>query len=291
MLFGALGVVLGAPISLLLVKRWLAPDAWQAFAALSGSWVGGTANMNAIGTSIHATSANFALAILGDTTMLLLWFPVMLGSKKFAAPFARFAKVDPQRLSELDHAAEVLPQAAKAPTYRDYLTLLAVSFGAAWLADAIAQRLPVYEPYLTADIWFMLLVSTIGLGLSFTPLRRVPGSRELGMALVFLFMARTGAMADLTGIAGQAVPFLAAAALWITIHGLFCLLGAWILHVDIHTAAIASAANIGGVATATVVAAHHKESLVPAGVLLALLGYALGNYAGYLTALLCQWVS
>jgi len=216
---------------------------------------------------------------------------VMLGSKKYADRFARFARVDPERLSELDHAAGELSQAARAPTYRDYLSLLTAAFAVAWLAETLAARLPVYEPYLTADVWFMLLVSTIGLAMSFTPLRRIPGSRELGMALVFLFMARTGATADLTGMAGDALPFLLACAVWISIHGLFCLLGAKLFRTDIHTAAIASAANIGGVGTATIVAAHHKESLVPAGILLALLGYALGNYAGYATSLLCRWVA
>jgi uncharacterized membrane protein len=135
-----------------------------------------------------------------------------------------------------------------------------------------------------------LLITTIGIVLSFTPLRRVPASRELGMALIFLFMARTGATADLAGAASQALPFLAGALICITVHGAFTLAAARLLHVDIHTAAVASAANIGGVATASCVAAHHKDGLMPAAVLLALLGYALGNYAGFATAFLCQFI-
>ena len=108
------------------------------------------------------------------------------------------------------------------------------------------------------------------------------------MALVFIFMAQTGATANLAQAAEQAVPFLIGAAICISIHGFFCLVAAKLLHVDIHTAAIASAANVGGIATASCVAAHHKESLMPAAVLLALLGYAIGTYAGLLTAAICE---
>ena len=104
-------------------------------------------------------------------------------------------------------------------------------------------------------------------------------------------MATMGAKADLSGVANQALPFLAGAAICITVHGLFCFTAAWLLRVDIHTAAIASAANIGGTATATVVAAHHRESLVPAGIMMALIGYAVGNYGGWLAGVLCAWIS
>ena len=99
-----------------------------------------------------------------------------------------------------------------------------------------------------------------------------------------------GAEANLSEVVDQAIPFLLGAAVWIFIHGAFCVLGAKLLKADVHSAAIASAANIGGAASATVVATHHDKSLVPAAILLALLGYAIGNYAAYLTAVLCRMV-
>jgi uncharacterized membrane protein len=128
----------------------------------------------------------------------------------------------------------------------------------------------------------------VGILLSFTRLRQISASRHLGLALVFIFMAQTGASANLAEAAQQAIPFVAGAAICIVIHGIFCLAAAKFLRVDIHTAAIASAANIGGIATASCVAAHHKESMMPAAVLLALVGYAIGNYAGLLAAAICE---
>jgi uncharacterized membrane protein len=89
----------------------------------------------------------------------------------------------------------------------------------------------------------------------------------------------------------QTVAFVAGAYLWIALHGVFVFGAAWVLRVDIHTAAIASAANIGGAASAPIVAAHHDEALVPVSILMAMVGYAVGNYAAFAAASLCYWVS
>jgi uncharacterized membrane protein len=100
-----------------------------------------------------------------------------------------------------------------------------------------------------------------------------------------------GARAEIGGLAHQAVWFVMGAFVWIFIHGSFCVLGAKIFRVDVHTAAIASAANIGGAASAPVVAAYHNESLVPVSILMALIGYAIGNYCAFAAAWFCYFVS
>ena len=85
--------------------------------------------------------------------------------------------------------------------------------------------------------------------------------------------------------------FVLAAYLWVALHGAACVLGARLFRVDIHSTAIASVANIGGAAGASLVAAHHNPRLVPVGILMALMGYALGTYGGFLAAWLCQRIS
>ena len=107
-------------------------------------------------------------------------------------------------------------------------------------------------------------------------------------ALVIAVLLLLRALSD--GLADQAVPFVAGAYIWIFIHGLFMLLAARLLRIDIHTAAIASAANIGGAASAPIVASFHDERLVPVSILMALIGYAIGNYAAFLAAWLCSIV-
>ena len=141
---------------------------------------------------------------------------------------------------------------------------------------------------LTASSGKILQVTTLGLLLSLTPARRIPGSHALAMALVYLFVARMGAVADLSKISGEVFWFLLGAYLWITVHGIFLVAAAKLFRVDVHTAAIASAANIGGAASAPIVAAYHRPSLVPVSILMALLGYAIGTPAALLAAKLCR---
>jgi uncharacterized membrane protein len=293
MLLGTAGVVIGAPIAYFVVHRWLDPEAWRAFGALAGSWIGGTGNMAAVAGALETPSDQFGLAVLADTVIYTVWLPVLLLSKGFAERFNRFARVADDRLERMDAAAalaEGAKESEKKPaTTVDYLYLLAMAFGVTFLADTVAPRLPELGDVVSTSTWNILLVTTAGLLLSLTPARRIPGSHDLAMAIVYMFVARMGATASLEGMA-QAPAFLLGALIWITVHGAFCVFGAWLFRVDLHSAAIASAANIGGAASAPVVAAYHRESLVPASILMALLGYALGNYLALLAAQLCFWV-
>ena len=130
------------------------------------------------------------------------------------------------------------------------------------------------------------------LAASATPVRRLPGAHPIAMAIIYVYVARIGATMDLGNADFEAMgAFILMAYAWIAIHGLFVLAGAWMFRVDVHTVAIASAANIGGAASAPIVAAHHRESLVPAAILMAMIGYALGNYLAILTGRLGQLIA
>lgn len=299
MLFGTVGVVVGAPLGFLVVRSFLAEDSWKAFGTLAGSWIGGTGNMAAVSDMIGASETHFGLAVLADTIIYVIWLPILLGSKRFSKQFARFTGISDEQSAKLKTAAESLKSEDRVATSSDYLYLLAIACGVAFFADLVAPRLadvvarylPALRPVVSESTWRILLVTSCGISLSFTPLRSIAGSHQLAMALVYLFVARMGAGAQLSDVASQAVPFLIGAFLWIMVHGCFCLLGAKLFRVDVHTAAIASAANIGGAASAPIVAAFHNERLVPMSIVMAIVGYALGNYAAYLAAMLCRLVA
>ena len=291
MLAGTAGVVIGAPIAFSLVKSGLGEEAWKGYGALAGSWIGGTGNMAAVGEGLETPGAEFGLAVIADHAVYLVWLPILLSSKKLAKYFNRFTGVSEASQERLKAAAAAL-KTEKAPIeMRHILYLVGLAAGATWIATELSTRLPALPPVLGPSTYRILLVTTMGLALSFSPSRRIPGSHVLALALVYLFVARMGARASVDGLAGQALPFVGGAYLWITIHGAFLLLAAKLLKVDVHTAAIASAANIGGAASAPVVAAYHDERLVPVSILMALLGYAVGNYAAFLAAWLCKWVA
>lgn len=290
MLVGTLGVMVGAVLGLLAVRGWMGPEAWKSFGALSGSWIGGNANLVAVGQMVDASGGATSLALMADSVFYMIWIPILLGSKRFADRFANFTGVA-DRVEQVEEVIEERKEAAEPPTTGDYIFLVCVALSATWLVSYVAQRLPVFPPHLTPATWKMLLITTLGLVLSYTPLHQIRGSHEMGMALLMLFVSVTGASASLGEVVNQAVPMLVGAAIMITVHGAFCVVGARIFRTDLHTAAIASAANIGGVAASTIVASYHRRSLVPAAVLMAILGIAIGNYCGYATALMCSLVS
>jgi uncharacterized membrane protein len=291
MLFGTAGVVLGAPIAYFLVRNKLPEDTWKAFGSLAGSWIGGTGNMAAVAEGLKTSGQGFGLAVLGDNLVYIVWLPILLGSKNFAKAFNRFTRVDKKRIQMLEMARIETQDSQKLVGTKHFLYLLLLGFVCTWVAEILSGVLPELKPILTASTWKILLITTMGLMLSLTPARHIPASHELAMALVYIFIANMGARADISGLTASAGWFLLGCYIWIAVHGAFCVLGAYLLRVDIHSTAIASAANIGGAASAPIVASSHNEKLVPASILMALIGYAIGNYGGFLAAWLCYLLS
>jgi uncharacterized membrane protein len=291
MLFGTAGVVLGAPIAFLLVRNKLPEDIWKAFGSLAGSWIGGTGNMAAVTEGLETSPEGFGLAVLGDNLVYMIWLPILLGSKHLSEAFNRLMQVDDKRIQMLENVPAETKGQQQSVKMRHFLYLLVLGFICTWAAEVVSDKLPELRPVLTASSWKILLITTMGILLSLTPARHIPASHELAMALLYIFIANMGAKADVSGLTASAAWFILACFIWIAIHGAFCVLGAYLLRVDVHSTAIASAANIGAAASAPVVASHHNEKLVPVSILMALLGYAIGNYGAFLTAWLCHILS
>ncbi len=295
MLMGTAGVMVGAVVAYLFVHSKLSPDAWAGYGALAGSWIGGTANMAATAEMLGTSAEQFGLAVIADNVIYIVWLPLLLMSRDFAERFNRWARVPAERLEAMDAAAELHIEDDHAPTMPQYLFLVAIVIGITWAGTAlapviagwIAQGAPVLEDVFGVSTVRILLVTTIALLLSTTPVSKLPNSTAMGTAMIYIFVAGMGARASVEGL-DQAGWFVAGAFIWIAIHGLFCLAGAWLFRVDVHSVAIASAANIGAAASAPIVAAHHRPNLVPASILMALLGYALGNYLAPLTGHLAR---
>lgn len=295
MLMGTAGVMAGAVIAYVLVHRWLAPDAWKGFGALAGSWIGGTGNMAATSEMLGTSAEQFGLAVLADNVIYIVWLPLLLASKNFADRFNAWAKVPEDRIRMMDAASAAIIEQERSPVMRDFIYLAAIAICVTWLASALAtvifgvmmRTYPSLEILLSESTWRILLITSIALALSATPVSRLPSATAIGTAMVYVFVAGMGARANIEGFV-QAPAFLLGAFIWISIHGAFCLAGAKLFKVDVHSVAIASAANIGAAASAPIVAAFHRPSLVPVSILMALLGYAMGNYLAPLTGHLAR---
>ncbi|MDZ4731834.1 MAG: DUF819 family protein [Xanthomonadales bacterium] len=304
MLLGSIGVVVGGVLASALGQAIttpesfplhfpLPPDSWKAFGTLAGSWIGGTGNMTAAHAALDGNASHLTMAAAADQMIYLIWLPILLGSKSFAKRFNAWAKVAPGRLALMDQAAAALDDTEQAPSMTQLLALALLAISITWISMWLSIALPEIAAggatIISAGTWLILLVTTLALLASATPARTLPAAQPIAMAIIYVYVARIGATMDFSQVDLQTVgAFIAMAYVWIFIHGAFILFGAWLFRVDIHTVAIASAANIGGAASAPIVAAHHRASLVPASILMAMIGYALGNYLAILTGRLAQ---
>jgi len=304
MLIGTAGVVIGGVSAYALgqsinTPEWfplhfpLPQDSWKAFGTLAGSWIGGTGNMTAAHAALEGTSEHMTMAAAADQMVYLLWLPLLLGSRAFAKKFNRWMRVPANRLELMDRAAARFDDSEQAPTMVQLLYLALIALGFTWISLELSRVLPPIAvggaTVISASTWLILMVTTLSLIASATPACKLPAAHPIAMAIIYVYVARIGATMDLGNAHLETMgAFVLMCYVWIFIHGIFILAGAWLFRVDVHTLAIASAANIGGAASAPVVAAHHRESLVPASILMAMIGYALGNYLSILTGRLGQ---
>ena len=287
MVLGAIGIVVGAVISFYLFRSGLPPDTWRGYGALAGSWIGGTGNLAAVAESLDTPGEMVGIVVLVDNFVYVFYFPIILTSKRWASSFNRFTRVSKRQIEHFNQAtAEIVEKSAEIH-FKDVLTLVGFAFAAILVANELAGFFPALPPVLTERTWAILLVTTIGIGLSGTALRKVPGTMPLAMALTYIYMTMMGAQADLRNIGG-AQWFLVAGFVCILVHFVFIIVGARLFRIDVSMAAVSSVSAVGGAASAPVAAAYHREELVPISIMLALIGYALGNYLGIATAYLAH---
>ncbi len=287
MILGAIGIVVGAVISFWMFRSGVPADTWRGYGALAGSWIGGTGNLAAVAEALETPGEMVGMVVLVDNFVYVVYFPIILTCSRWAKTFNRFSRVSQ---AELDHFAQATAEVEKKTHevhFKDILTLVGWSFAAMLVANTLAGFLPEVGAVLREGTWAILLVTTIGIGLSATPLRKIPGTMPLAMTLTYIYMTMMGAQADLRNIGG-AQWFLVAGFVCIAIHFVFIIIGARLFRVDVSMAAVSSVSAVGGAASAPVAAAYHREELVPISIMLALLGYALGNYLGVATAYFCN---
>jgi uncharacterized membrane protein len=295
-LAGTASVVLGGPIAYLALG-WLVPaelgdEAWKGLAALSGSWIGGGANFIAVGESVGASQNTIAMMVVVDVAVANVWMAVLLYFSGRADAMDARLGADRSAIDAVQHTvAQFQAEVARPTNLKDLLAILFIAFGTTAAAASLASRLPDIGTVINGFTWVVLLVTTVALALSFTRLRRLEGAGASSVGTVFLYLliASIGAQAQFSEVV-KAPGLVAVGALWIGIHAFVILMVRRLLRAPIFFAAVGSQANVGGAASAPIVAAAFHPALAPVGVLLAVGGYVLGTYGGLLCAVLLQLV-
>ena len=290
---GTLGIVIGGPIALFLFEPWLPPDIWTGMAALSGSWIGGGVNFIAIGKSVGATEDMLGMMVFVDVMVGYTWTGILMFLAGRSEAFDKRLNADTSTIDALkERVMNFQKRTERVSSTSDFMVLLAVAFGGAWLADIGGKALPPIGDFVGAFSWKVILITTAGILLSFTAFRNYEGAGASKLGTVFLYMliGTIGAGADVTKIFEYPM-LLAMAVVWMSFHALILFAVLWFLKAPLCFLAVGSQANVGGVASAPVVASVFHPALASVGVLLGVLGYVVGRYAGLLAAFLLRWIA
>ncbi|MFV0596589.1 DUF819 domain-containing protein [Shewanella sp.] len=310
-LTGTIGIVIGGPIALLVVSFIEpsligvdGPDAvWRGMTTLAGSWIGGGANQAAM-KEIYEVGGNiFSVMVTVDVIVANIWMAVLLFMASKAKEIDAKTGADTSAIETLKNKVEQYhAENARIPSLRDLMLIVAVGFGITGVAHIAADFLGPYfeanypwtEDYsLTSKFfWLVVIVTSIGLAMSFSPMRHLEaaGASKVASAFLYILVATIGLHMDVSKVLDTPLYFLVGI-IWMIVHAGFMLLIAKLIKAPLFYMAVGSQANVGGAASAPVVAAAFHPALAPVGVLLAVFGYALGTYMAWLCGQLLQVVA
>ncbi|MEO2048179.1 MAG: DUF819 family protein [Pirellulales bacterium] len=301
---GTLSIALGGPLAYWALASYIPPSmdeqAWRGLAALSGSWIGGGANFVAIGESVGASDSMLGTMVVIDVLLANLWMAVLLFFAGHAKRLDSILAADRSSLEQLQMKMQSFQQkVSRASTLADLLILFFLAIGgtaiASWCGGHLSlwleANLPGLGDILGPFAWTVILVTAIGITASFTPLRNLEGAgaSRIGAMFLYLLVASIGAKAQFSQVLDTPV-LLAVAAVWIAMHAVMMLLLQWVLKAPTFFMAVGSQANIGGAASAPIVASAFHPALAPVGALLGVAGYVVGTYAGLACAALLEMV-
>ena len=284
MLFGTLGIIIGGSLSLLIFGGLLPDDAWMGLGALSGSWIGGSANMVAVGKSIGTSDDLFGNMIVIDTLVGYGWMGVVIFISGHQDTIDRWNNADTGIIKQLNIQMDTFKN-KRTTSFNDLLTIVSVGLVGGYASLKIGVWLPDIGSILTSFGWTIIVVSAIGILLSFTKLSDLEnaGASHVGNIFLYILLGTIGARADIMQVTDLPI-YIIVGIVWILFHAIILFIGGRFLRAPMFLIATSSQANIGGVVSAPIVATVYKKSLAPVGLLMGVMGNVIGIYAGLLTA-------
>ena len=314
-MFGAatLGIIIGGPIALLVASKLMPgviganPDElWRGLSTIAGSWIGGGANQAAMKEIYEVKDNLFGTMIVVDVVVANIWMGFLLYGANISDKIDRKLKADNSAITDLKNkVADYRASISEMPTTTKLFVLMAVAFGGVGLAhlgsDIISPALGAHKETLakwnltsltSGFFWLVVIATTIGLFLSFTRAKKLEGvgASRWGSIFIYVLVATIGMKMNLGEVFSN-LGLFAIGIIWMLIHVGILLLVAKLIRAPFFFVAVGSQANIGGAASAPIVASAFSPSLAPVGVLMAVLGYALGTYGALICAQLMALVA
>tara|TARA_Y100001936_G_scaffold151106_1_gene147340 strand:- start:2034 stop:3278 length:1245 start_codon:yes stop_codon:yes gene_type:complete len=308
---GTLGIIIGGPLAIIIVSA-LSPDiiggsgadsVWRGLSTVAGSWIGGGANQAAMKEVFQVNDSIFSAMVAVDVIGANVWMAFLLYGTGINNKIDSWFQADATSINELKDKIEAYQaQILRIPNTSDTVKVLSVGFGitafAHFGADIIAPTILQNAPWLSrfsltsSFFWLIVLSTIISVALSFTKARELEGvgASRIGSVFIYILVATIGMKMNVMAVFDNPGLFIIGL-IWMAIHAFILIAVAKIIKAPFFFLAVGSQANVGGAASAPVVASAFHPSLAPVGVLLAVLGYAIGTYGAWLCGILMQTVS
>ena len=310
---GTIGIIIGGPIAILLISLvspetvgGVGPDAvWRGLSTLAGSWIGGGANQAAMLEIFEYNPDLYGGMVLVDIVVANIWMAILLLGIGRSEAIDRWLQADNSAIIELKNKVTAYAESVtRNPSLADFMVMLAIAFGAVglahWGADGIAEYLSsnydifndnksALASFASSFFWMISIATAVGITLSFTRAREYEGAgaSKIGSIFIYFLVATIGMKMDLTMVMDNP-GLIAIGVVWMSIHAGLLILVAKLIRAPYFFLAVGSQANVGGAASAPVVAAAFHPSLATVGVLLAVFGYVVGTYGAILSTILMQ---
>lgn len=303
------GIILGGPIAILITSTF-SPDTvggadfdavWRGLATLAGSWIGGGANQTAMLELYQFNVNKYGAMLAVDVVVANIWMAFILLGVGKSQKIDNWLKADSSSIDTLkNRMANYSASVEKKFTLTDLIKIIAIAFGGVGLAHFLAELFGEWamdsgmkDSVLASQFfWVVVISTTVGLTLSFTKMRRLEGAgaSKIGSGFIYILVAIIGMKIDLSELITY-WDFIIVGLIWMAFHVGLLFLVAKLIKAPFFFLAVGSKANVGGAASAPVVASAFHPSLAPVGVLLAVLGYALGTYGAIICATLMEMAS
>lgn len=306
---GTVGIIIGGPLAVLLVAS-VSPETvggigvdavWRGLATLAGSWIGGGANQIAMLEIYGFNPDRYGGIVLVDITVSNLLMGILLFGIGKQKAIDRWLRADTSAIEALrKKVADYTESIKRIPTLNDYMIMLAIAFGAVGVAHftsdyiteflksnfhSVGNATSAFSSFGSHFFWLITISVILGVFLSFTKFRQYEGAgaSKLGSVCIYLLVVTIGMKMDLRMVFENPGLFIVGL-VWLSIHAIILVVVARLIRAPYFFMAVGSTANVGGAASAPIVATAFHPALATVGVLLAVLGYVVGTYGALLTA-------
>ena len=312
------GIIIGGPVALFAASAILpesvisvsTDELWRGLSTIAGSWIGGGANQAAMKEIFEVDDLVYSSMIVVDVIVANIWMAFLLIGAAQSDKIDKILKADNSSITALKEKVKAFrDKVTKTASTTDLFILFAVAFGGVALAHLGADLVtPMFKnineasnnwlsdnglnTLMSGFFWLIVIATTFGVGLSFTKARNLEGvgASKFGSVFIYILVATIGMKMNI-GEVFKNPGLFAIGLIWMLVHVITLLGVAKLIKAPFFFVAVGSQANVGGAASAPIVASAFDSSLAPVGALMAVLGYALGTYGAWACALLMQAAS